>query len=67
MPLVLDGRLHLIGGRAPIASANAGWRDHADVDEHFVLDGERWRRAAHEGTNWLSREPQPWRLSKEES
>jgi hypothetical protein len=46
VPLVLDGRLHLIGGRAPTGQANAGWRDHADVDEHFVLEAGRWRRAA---------------------
>ncbi|MFC3148457.1 Kelch repeat-containing protein [Piscinibacterium candidicorallinum] len=46
VPLVLDGRLHLIGGRAPTGSANAGWRDHVDVDEHLVLEDGRWRRAA---------------------
>lgn len=46
LPLKAAGRLHLIGGRSPTGSANAGWRDHADVDEHFVLDRGHWRRAA---------------------
>lgn len=45
---VLEGRLHLAGGRRPSGQANAAWTDHADTGEHFVLAGldERWDIAA---------------------
>lgn len=42
------GLLHLAGGRSPSGAANAGWQDHADQTQHFVLDqpGGPWRVAA---------------------
>lgn len=48
VPIVHLNRIHLIGGRAPRADANAEWDDQIDVDDHFVLDaGEtEWTRAA---------------------
>jgi N-acetylneuraminic acid mutarotase len=48
VPLVHDGRIHLIGGRAPRADTNAAWNDHVDVDDHWVLaSGDTgWKRAA---------------------
>lgn len=47
-PIVHLGRIHLIGGRSPRASANAEWDDQMDVDDHFVIaPGETaWSRAA---------------------
>jgi hypothetical protein len=47
VPLVHDGRIHLIGGRSPAGAANAAWNDQADVGDHFVLAGaSQWERAA---------------------
>jgi N-acetylneuraminic acid mutarotase len=48
VPLVHDGRVHLIGGRAPRGEANAAWGDHADIADHWVLAaGEgKWSRLA---------------------
>lgn len=48
VPLVHDGRIHLIGGRSPAGEANTAWRDQADVDDHFVLTAGAgtWDRAA---------------------
>ncbi len=48
VPLSHEGRVHLIGGRSPRGEANAEWKDHADVDDHWVLEGtdQKWRRAA---------------------
>lgn len=34
---VLNGRVHLAGGRRPSGTANASWNDHGDTGEHFVL------------------------------
>lgn len=47
-PIVHQGRIHLIGGRAPRASANIEWDDQADVADHFVIaSGETaWIQAA---------------------
>lgn len=48
IPLVLDGRIHLIGGRSPRSQANAVWGDQVDVDEHVALaaGASAWERAA---------------------
>lgn len=48
VPLVHDGRIHLIGGRSPAGEANVGWDDQADVADHFVLTAgvTAWERAA---------------------
>jgi hypothetical protein len=47
MPLVHDGRIHLIGGRSPRAAANQEWDDQIDVDDHLVFTpGAGWARAA---------------------
>ena len=48
VPLAFAGRFHLIGGRSPAGSANASWRDHADVSDHHVLDPAlgRWESLA---------------------
>lgn len=43
--LAHGGRLHLIGGRSPTGQANGRWTDQADVADHRVLDGGRWRDA----------------------
>ncbi|MGF1607148.1 MAG: Kelch repeat-containing protein [Rhodothalassiaceae bacterium] len=45
---VLDGRLHLVGGRHIRASANQDRSDHGDVTDHLVFDPDtnRWQRAA---------------------
>lgn len=42
-----NGYLHVMGGRAPKASANAAYGDHADVATHQVydLDYDRWTTA----------------------
>lgn len=45
---VLGDKLHICGGRKPNGVANAGWNDHTDIDDHFVLgrlDGA-WETAA---------------------
>jgi hypothetical protein len=48
VPLVHEGRIHLIGGRSPSGAANAAWNDQADVGDHFVLTAgaSRWETAA---------------------
>jgi hypothetical protein len=48
VPLVLDGRIHLIGGRSPKRVASAVWSDQADIADHFVLSpgAARWETAA---------------------
>lgn len=47
MPLVHDGRIHLIGGRSPRAAANQEWDDQSDVADHFVFTpGAGWESAA---------------------
>jgi hypothetical protein len=48
VPLVLDGRIHLIGGRSPAGEANSEWDHQADIGDHFVLaaGASRWERAA---------------------
>lgn len=48
VPLVHDGRIHLIGGRSPAGDANSSWNDQADVADHFVLSAgaSTWERAA---------------------
>ncbi|MGE0662042.1 MAG: Kelch repeat-containing protein [Hyphomonadaceae bacterium] len=47
MPLVHEGRIHLIGGRSPRAAANQEWDDQVDIDDHFVFaPSEGWKRAA---------------------
>jgi hypothetical protein len=46
VPLVLDGRIHLVGGRSPRGADNATWNDHVDVAEHLVFQSGAWRRAA---------------------
>jgi hypothetical protein len=45
---VLEGRLHIAGGRKPSGSANANWGDHTDTSEHFVLTSlaGNWETAA---------------------
>lgn len=45
---VINAQLHLAGGRRPAGEANAGWQNHTDTAEHFVLsdlDGT-WDTAA---------------------
>ncbi|MEM7328932.1 MAG: kelch repeat-containing protein [Pseudomonadota bacterium] len=45
---VLNGHLHVCGGRAPVGATNRTWNDHSDIGDHFVLnelDGD-WQRAA---------------------
>lgn len=34
---VMNGTLHVCGGRTPNAESNANWNDHTDVADHFVL------------------------------
>jgi N-acetylneuraminic acid mutarotase len=48
VPLVHQGRIHLIGGRSPRGAANSDWSDQIDVDDHFVLasNATSWERAA---------------------
>lgn len=48
MPLVHQGRIHLIGGRSPRGTANSAWDDQIDVDDHFVFaaGATQWERAA---------------------
>ncbi len=48
VPIVHQGRIHLIGGRSPAGQANADWNDQADVDDHFVFaaGATQWERAA---------------------
>jgi hypothetical protein len=47
-PIVIGGRIHLIGGRSPYGGDNANWQDHVDVADHYVFEpGARgWTRAA---------------------
>lgn len=45
---VIQGRLHVAGGRRPKAASNQSWADHIDTDAHFILstlDGS-WEAAA---------------------
>ncbi|MCP2670567.1 hypothetical protein NHF40_06485 [Maricaulaceae bacterium EIL42A08] len=44
----LNGRIHVVTGRRPAASANRNWTDHADTTAHVVLDptAEAWTSAA---------------------
>ncbi len=35
---VLNGRIHLVGGRRPAGARNAEWLDHADVTSHQIYD-----------------------------
>jgi N-acetylneuraminic acid mutarotase len=48
VPLVHQGRIHLIGGRSPRGAANSDWSDQSDVGDHFVLaaGAASWDRAA---------------------
>lgn len=45
---VVDGVLHVSGGRKPTGSLNASWNDHSDIGDHFILEslGENWQSAA---------------------
>jgi N-acetylneuraminic acid mutarotase len=45
--LTHDGRVHLIGGRAPAGAANAQWRDQTDTAVHRVFEPKtgRWTQA----------------------
>ncbi len=45
VPLALNGRIHVIGGRRPQGEANAQWNDHTDSADHFVFDPQdgEWR------------------------
>ena len=45
---VLDGTLHVCGGRKPQGSDNASWNHHTDIADHFVLThlGDAWTPAA---------------------
>lgn len=36
--VVLEGRVHLASGRAPLGKDNAQWRDQHDVNWHWVFD-----------------------------
>lgn len=44
----LNGRLHLVTGRAPKGEANGQWNDHGDIDTHRALDPatNRWETLA---------------------
>lgn len=44
----LNGRLHLVTGRAPAGAANGQWNDQADIDLHRAFDPatNRWERLA---------------------
>ena len=43
----LNGRVHLVTGRAPLGARNARWSDHSDVADHYVFDpaSGRWDTA----------------------
>jgi N-acetylneuraminic acid mutarotase len=45
---VLDGALHVCGGRKPQGSDNTSWNHHTDIADHFVLTGldDAWTSAA---------------------
>lgn len=43
--LAHEGRIHLIGGRAPTGSANGQWNDQGDIDTHRILADGRWDTA----------------------
>lgn len=44
---VVDGRIHLITGRAPVAAPNGNWNDQGDIDLHQVWSpgDDRWETA----------------------
>ncbi len=46
--LAAGADIHVIGGRTPRGSSNAGWQDHGDSARHLVFDtaSRQWRRAA---------------------
>lgn len=48
VPIVHEGRIHLIGGRSPAGASNSEWSDQVDVSDHFVLaaGAAQWERAA---------------------
>ncbi len=47
IPLVHGGRIHLVGGRSPRATANQEWDDQIDTEDHFVFTpNSGWERAA---------------------
>ena len=51
VPLVAEGRLHLIGGRVPAGAENSDWEDHTDTGLHWTYDP---------GTDaWAERAPLP--------
>lgn len=45
---IIEGRLHVAGGRSPLQQKNGGWRDNMDVDWHFVFDfqSQQWKTLA---------------------
>lgn len=45
---ILEGRLHIAGGRKPSGPGNAAWQDHTDTADHFVLStlAGAWETAA---------------------
>ncbi|MGQ0531295.1 MAG: Kelch repeat-containing protein [Caulobacteraceae bacterium] len=47
VPLVLNGRIHLISGRSPAGADNSEWDHQADIGDHFVLaaGAAQWDRA----------------------
>jgi len=46
--LAVDGLVHIVGGRLPKGSGNAGWQDHVDSRRHLVFDsdGGQWSQLA---------------------
>lgn len=44
----IDNRIHIVGGRRPQGTSNAGWNDHTDTAGHLVYmpDEDRWTKAA---------------------
>lgn len=64
-----DGRIHLIGGRAPKGAANGGWNDQGDIATHRVFEvaSGQWSERAplplarnsaagvvHDGAMWVA-------------
>ncbi len=64
-----DGRIHLIGGRAPKGAANGGWNDQGDIATHRVFEplSAQWSEraplpmarnsaagVAHDGALWVA-------------
>ena len=45
---VVNGALHVCGGRKPAGASNASWNDHTDIADHFVLTDLEgtWDKAA---------------------